>query len=98
MSTATGPAAPKMVFCKKLQKELPALTFKPYPGALGERIKSEISAQAWKQWTDMAKMLINEYFRGVAIVDPAAQKFLLEQAEKFFFGEGAAPPAEFKPK
>ena len=100
MSTPTGPAtpppAPKTVFCKKLKKELPALTFRPYPGPFGERIRNEISAQAWKMWTETAKMLLNEY--RLSLASPEAQKFLFEQAEKFFFGDGAAPQAEFKPK
>ena len=99
MST-TGDAkpapAPRMVQCKKLGKELPGLTYKPYNNALGQRIYDEISEQAWKMWVETAKMLLNEYRLNLAL--PQSQKFLFEQAEKFFFGEGAAPPPEFKPR
>jgi Fe-S cluster biosynthesis and repair protein YggX len=86
----------RMVKCVKLQRELPALTFKPYPGQLGERIYNEVSVQAWKMWTDTAKMILNEYRLNLA--SPEAQKFLFEQADKFFFGPGAALPPEFVPQ
>jgi Fe-S cluster biosynthesis and repair protein YggX len=98
MSTtgSTPPAGPRMVRCRKLGKELPGLTFKPYNNALGQRIYDEISEQAWKMWVDMAKMLLNEYRLNLAM--ESSQKFLFEQAEKFFFGEGAAPPPEYRPE
>jgi Fe-S cluster biosynthesis and repair protein YggX len=30
--------------------------------------------------------------------DPAAQKFLMQQMEQFFFGEGAQLPADWTPE
>jgi len=93
---ATKAPGPRMVMCAKLKKELPGLTWKPYNNALGQRIFDEVSEQAWKQWVETAKMLLNEYRLNLALEQ--SQKFLFEQAEKFFFGEGAAPPPEFKPK
>ena len=38
-------------------------------------------------------MLINEY--RLTPVDPKARKFLEEEMEKYFFGEGSKPPDEF---
>ena len=35
----------RMVFCKKLQKELPALAFQTWPGELGKRVFENISAK-----------------------------------------------------
>jgi Fe-S cluster biosynthesis and repair protein YggX len=40
-------------------------------------------------------MLINEY--RLAVVDPKARKFLEEQMENFFFGEGADRPEGYVP-
>jgi Fe-S cluster biosynthesis and repair protein YggX len=86
----------RMVKCVKLGKELPGLTFKPYPGDLGKRIYDQVSAQAWKMWTDFAKMLLNEYRLNLA--SPEAQKFLFQQAEAFFFGPGAQLPPDYTPQ
>jgi Fe-S cluster biosynthesis and repair protein YggX len=92
-------AAPKpgtrMVKCAKLSKELPALAFKPFNDALGQRIHDTISQQGWKMWLEYAKILLNEYRLNLAA--PEAQKFLKEQCEQFFFGEGAALPPEYVP-
>ena len=42
----------RMVSCKKLGKELPGLTFKPFSNELGERIYENISQDAWKMWLE----------------------------------------------
>ena len=49
------------IMCHKLGKTLPGLKQAPYPGALGERIYNEISAEAWESWLSQQTMLINEY-------------------------------------
>lgn len=85
----------RMVHCKKLGRELPALTFKPFPNELGQRIYDSISADAWKMWLDHFKMILNEY--RLAPGDPRTNQILYAQAEQFFFGEDARPPAEFQP-
>jgi Fe-S cluster biosynthesis and repair protein YggX len=41
-------------------------------------------------------MLINEY--RLTPFEPKARKFLEAEMEKFFFGGGAVPPPDFKPK
>lgn len=92
---ANPPPGPRMVKCAKLQRELPGLKFKPYNNALGQRIYESVSEQAWKMWTDYAKILLNEYRLNLAT--PEAQKFLFEQCENFFFGPGAALPKEYAP-
>ncbi len=84
----------RMVFCKKLGRELPGLTFQPFDDELGRRLYLEISAQAWQMWLEHSKMLINEY--RLDLVTPQAFKFLHEQCESFFFGEGSVAPPDFK--
>jgi Fe-S cluster biosynthesis and repair protein YggX len=83
-----------MVFCKKLQKDLPGLAFKPWPNALGAKVYESISQDAWKMWTEHFKMIMNEYRLAGGTED--ANRILFEQAEKFFFGEGAALPPDYK--
>lgn len=85
----------RMVFCQKLKQELPGLTFIPFEDELGQRIYREISADAWRMWIEHSKMLINEY--RLDLVTPQAFHFLHERCAAFLFGEGSAPPAEYKP-
>jgi len=82
-----------MVTCIKLGKEAEGLAAPPYPGDLGKRIYTSVSKQAWQMWLQHQTMLINEY--RLTPIEPKARKFLEEEMEKFFFGEGSAKPAEF---
>jgi len=85
----------RMVSCKKLGKELPGLTFKPFKNELGDRIYENISQDAWKMWLEHFKMVLNEYRLSPA--DPRTTEILYQQAEQFFFGEGAQLPPDFSP-
>lgn len=49
-----------MVFCRKLQKELPGLEVAPVVGSIGEVIVKNISAQAWADWLEYQIKIINE--------------------------------------
>ncbi len=83
----------RMVQCIKLGKEAEGLEYMPYPGELGQKIYDRVSKQGWQQWVGHQTMLMNEY--RLTPVDPKARKFLEEEMEKFFFGEGSAAPKEF---
>jgi len=86
----------RMVNCVRLKREAEGLDRQPYPGELGQRIFDNVSKPAWSDWLKHQTMLINEY--RLSPVDPKARKFLEEQMEKFFFGEGADTPPDFKPE
>ena len=49
----------RTVKCIKLGKEAEGLDFPPYPGELGKRIYDNVSKEAWKQWLELQKMLLN---------------------------------------
>jgi Fe-S cluster biosynthesis and repair protein YggX len=85
-----------MVNCAKLGRELPGLNRPPFGGELGKRIFENISQDAWGLWQDQSTLLINHY--GLNLRDPAAQKFLMQQMEQFFFGEGALLPDDWTPE
>jgi len=85
-----------MVQCVKLQKELPGLETPPWPGALGQRIFENVSAQGWKLWEERQKMILNEY--RLMPWQKEAQEVIAKHLEEFFFGENAAPPPEFVPQ
>jgi Fe-S cluster biosynthesis and repair protein YggX len=81
------------IFCQKLQQELPALDFEPYPGELGAKIFQTISAKAWQLWLEHQTMLINEY--RLNMLEAEARNFLKEEMEKFLFGQGSKKPEGF---
>jgi Fe-S cluster biosynthesis and repair protein YggX len=83
------------VFCLKIGRDLPAMDKPPFPGLLGERIFKNISAQGWDLWEKQATILMNHH--GLSMADPEHRKFLMEQMEEFFFGEGAQLPADWVP-
>jgi Fe-S cluster biosynthesis and repair protein YggX len=85
----------RMVQCIKLGHEAEGLDFPPFPGELGKRIFEQVSKQAWKGWLDQQTRLINEM--RLSGTDPKARKYLAEQLEKYFFGEGADEASGFVP-
>jgi Fe-S cluster biosynthesis and repair protein YggX len=84
-----------MVRCIKLHREAEGLARQPYPGELGKRVYDQVSKQAWADWLRHQTMLINE--NRLSPMDPKARKFLEEQMEKYFFGEGADLPPDYVP-
>lgn len=83
----------RTVNCVKLNKEAEGLTALPYPGELGKRIYEQVCKEAWQMWLGHQTMLINEY--RLTPIEPKARKFLEEEMEKYFFGEGSEIPKEF---
>ena len=86
----------RTVHCVLLKKELPGLAFQTYPGDLGKRIFDNISAEAWQKWLAHQTILINEH--RLSPIEPEHRKFLEEEMEKFFFGEGSAIPKGYVPE
>jgi hypothetical protein len=52
MKRAPIPAMSRTVKCAKLGETLPALPYKPFNDALGQRIYDTVSAEAWRQWIE----------------------------------------------
>jgi Fe-S cluster biosynthesis and repair protein YggX len=85
----------RQVNCIKLGREAEGLDFPPYPGELGQRIFECVSKEAWKQWLEQQKMLVNEM--RLSLADSKARKYLAEQMEKHFFGPGADKASGYVP-
>lgn len=83
----------RTVKCIKLSKDLPGIPFKPFENELGQRIYDSVSMEAWRMWLEHSKMIVNEY--RLDLTQKQAHDILLEQAEEYFFGEGAALPPDF---
>ena len=87
----------RMVTCVKLQRELPGLDEKPWPGPLGQRIYDTVSAEAWAMWEERMKMILNEY--RLMPWQKDAQDLMARYMEEFFFGTvNAAPPPGYVPQ
>lgn len=78
--------------CSKLHAELPGLSYKPFADALGQRIFESVSAEAWRQWIEHSKKLVNEY--RLDLTQKKSHEVLKEQCEAFLFGNAPveAPP------
>ena len=83
------------IFCDYFKKELEGLDRPPYPGEIGQRIYNSVSKQAWQMWIEHQTMLINE--NKLSMVNPESRKYLQEEMNKFFFGEGSQKPKEYIP-
>ena len=83
------------VMCVKLGREAEALERAPYPGALGEKVLASVSKEAWKLWLERQTMLINE--KRLSPRKAADRKYLEEQMEAYFFGDGGDSVQGFIP-
>jgi len=68
-----------MVFCVRNKKEMEGLDEPPFDSEFGQKIFKNVSKQAWGEWVDRQKMLLNEY--RLQPWTPSAQQFLVEQME-----------------
>ena len=84
----------RIVQCHKLQQALPGLAFKPFQDALGQRIFDEISQDAWHEWVEHSKKLVNEYRLDLTL--KKSHDLLKEQCEEFLFGNApVTQPPDF---
>ena len=84
-----------MVNCIKLGREAEGLDLPPMPGEMGKKLWENVSKEAWQQWIKLQTMIINE--NRLNLADVAHRKYLAEQIEKHFFGNGADQVQGFVP-
>ncbi|HVY48266.1 MAG TPA: oxidative damage protection protein, partial [Minicystis sp.] len=65
----------------------------PLKGPLGQKVFENVSKEAWRQWLEHSKILINEY--RLDLMSEAGQRIWMTELEKYFWGEGAELPKEF---
>ena len=72
-------------------------TFAVSTRPLGQRIYEQVSAEAWAQWEERMKMILNEY--RLMPWQKDAQDLMARYMEEFFFGEvTTAPPPGYVPQ
>jgi Fe-S cluster biosynthesis and repair protein YggX len=86
----------RIIHCAKLNKEAEGFMQPPMPGEVGKKVYEHISLEAWGLWVAHQTMLINE--NRLSMIDPKARAFLMQEMEKFLFGEGSEKPAGYIPK
>ena len=85
----------RTVKCVKLGREAEGLDFPPFPGEAGKRVFESVSKEAWKQWLELQKMLVNE--NRLNLADKKARDYLVQQLDKHFLGGGADQAQGFVP-
>lgn len=85
----------RTIKCIKLQTEAEGLDYPPYPGPIGKMIYEQVSKQAWKDWLEHQKRLVNE--NRLNLADAKARKYLEEQMQRHFFGGGADQASGYVP-
>ena len=86
----------RTVHCVKLGTESEGLEKAPFKGELGQRVYDQVSKEAWQQWLEHSKMLINEF--RLDLTSESGQRLWMTECEKYFFGEGSAKPVEYVPR
>ena len=82
------------VFCKKFQKDLPAMTVPPMPGPKGKELMETVSQEAWESWKSHQTTLINEKHLDMSKAND--RLWLIEQMEKYFNNEDVEHASGFK--
>ncbi len=87
---------PRIVHCKKLDKDLPGLERPPYKSELGKLIYEQVSKEAWDMWLKDSVKYINTYRLDLASAE--GQKFMFDQAAIYFgLKEGDLAQTAFTP-
>ena len=85
----------RMVQCVKLGREAEGLDRPNYPCELGKRIFENVSKEAWQGWMRHQTILVNE--NRLNLAEAHARKYLAEQMESYFFGDGSQMPPGYVP-
>lgn len=83
----------RIVFCKKYQEELPAMSFPPLPGQPGIDLMETVSQKAFDAWKLHQTTLINERRLDLSIAEN--RTFLIEEMHKFFDNKEVAQAEGF---
>lgn len=83
----------KLINCFNLQKKLPALDSPPIPTELGKKIFENISEEAWNNFLEYFKIIVNEYRTDLSSKN--TDKFFEDKAEEYLFKNKVVMPKEF---
>lgn len=84
-----------MVKCIKLGQELPGLDAPPTPSELGKKVYENVSKQAWEEFVEYFKMVINEY--RLDLTSPMADQIFEQKMNEYFFTDNPQMPEGYIP-
>ncbi len=85
----------RIVKCVKLGQELPGLEEPPTPTKLGKKVFENVSKQAWDEFMEYFKMVINEY--RLDLTSPMADQIFEQKIEEYFFSDNLKMPEGYIP-
>ena len=85
----------RIVKCIKLGQELPGLEEPPTPTELGKKVFENVSKQAWDEFMEYFKMVINEY--RLDLTSPMADQIFEQKIEEYFFSDNSKMPEGYIP-
>ena len=85
----------RMVKCIKLGQELPGLKSPPVPNELGKKVFENVSQEAWNEFLEYFKMVINEY--RLDLTSPMADQIFEQKIEEYFFSDNLHMPEGYVP-
>ena len=74
---------------------MPGLSSPPSPTELGKKVYENVSEQAWKEFLEHFKMVINEY--RLDLTSPMADQIFEQKMQEYFFGEEIVMPEGYIP-
>ncbi|HEY3250965.1 MAG TPA: oxidative damage protection protein [Ignavibacteria bacterium] len=87
--------AERIVKCIKLGAELPGLDAPPTPTELGKRVYENVSKQAWQEFLEYFKMVVNEY--RLDLTSPMADQIFEQKMQEYFFSDDLNMPEGYIP-
>jgi len=85
----------RLVKCIKLGIELPGLDSPPTPTELGKKVYENVSKQAWLEFLEYFKMVVNEY--RLDLTSPTADQVFEQKMNEYFFSDDYSMPEGYKP-
>jgi Fe-S cluster biosynthesis and repair protein YggX len=85
----------RLVKCIKLGQELPGLKTPPVPNELGRKVYDSVSQQAWDEFLEFFKMVINEY--RLDLTSPMADQIFEQKIQEYFFSDNYSMPEGYVP-
>lgn len=86
----------RLVKCIKLGTELPGLDSPPMPTELGKKVYENVSKQAWAEFLEFFKMVVNEY--RLDLTSPLADQVFEQKIQEYFFSDNYSMPEGFIPE
>ncbi len=83
---------PTQILCARCGETAPGVASPPYPGELGEELKSRVCQNCWTEWLKVEVMVINEL--QLNFMDPKALEVLVGHMREFLCFDNAADSGE----